>query len=199
MARLFAIVVVCLAASVASLPTRQATTKYSYPFNFVSRSQWGARPPASTYSRLASPVPYVVVHHTYIPPACSTADVCKRYMRNMQTVHQLTNGWQDIGYNFAVGGDGSVYEGRGWEAVGAHAVGYNTQSIGVVMIGDFVSNLPPANMLQTLKDFIAVGVELGYISPNYRLIGHRQVSATECPGRALFNEISNWPHFVPNL
>ncbi|XP_026740216.1 peptidoglycan-recognition protein LB-like [Trichoplusia ni] len=199
MASLFAIVILCLAASAASQPTRQVTTNFTYPFNFVSREQWGARPPASTYSQLSSPVPYVVVHHTYIPPACATTDVCKRYMRSMQTTHQVTNGWQDIGYNFAVGGDGSVYEGRGWEAVGAHAVGYNVQSIGVVMIGDFVSNLPPANMLQTLKDFIAAGVNLGYISPNYRLIGHRQVSATECPGKALYNEISTWPHFVQNL
>lgn len=45
--------------------------------------------------------------------------------------------WFDIGYNFVIGEDGNVYEGRGWDYVGAHAPGYNTQSIGICVIGDF--------------------------------------------------------------
>lgn len=31
--------------------------------------------------------------------------------------------WDDIGYNFLVGGDGEVYEGRGWDKQGAHTKG----------------------------------------------------------------------------
>lgn len=69
----------------------------AYPFNFVSREAWGARPPAGV-TELARPVPYVVVHHSYIPPDCGTKDDCKNNMRLMQNVHQLINGWQDIGY-----------------------------------------------------------------------------------------------------
>jgi hypothetical protein len=41
--------------------------------------------------------------------------------------------------SFAVGGEGRVYEGRGWTTVGAHAPGYNSQSMGLVLIGDFQS------------------------------------------------------------
>ena len=39
-------------------------------------------------------------------------------------------GWDDIGYNFLVGEDGNVYEGRGWDTVGAHAAPHNTNSVG---------------------------------------------------------------------
>lgn len=39
--------------------------------------------------------------------------------------------------SFAVGSDGVVYEGRGWEAVGAHASGHNAKSIGIALIGDW--------------------------------------------------------------
>ena len=39
-------------------------------------------------------------------------------------------GWSDIGYSFLVGGDGKVYEGRGWNHVGAHTSGYNSEGIG---------------------------------------------------------------------
>jgi peptidoglycan recognition protein len=35
--------------------------------------------------------------------------------------NNLIQGWSDIGYNFIVGEDGNVYEGRGWTKVGAHA------------------------------------------------------------------------------
>lgn len=50
-----------------------------------------------------------------------------------------TNKWSDIGYNFVVGEDGNVYEGRGWDKIGAHAPSYNSKSIGICMIGNFVS------------------------------------------------------------
>ncbi|KPJ21580.1 Peptidoglycan-recognition protein LB [Papilio machaon] len=110
---------------------------YAYDFPFMSRNDWGARPPVNTVS-LSLPVPYVIIHHSYIPGPCSTTNQCINAMRSMQNSHQLHQGWDDIGYNFAVGGDGVVYEGRGWNNVGAHALGYNFNSIGIVLIGDFV-------------------------------------------------------------
>lgn len=47
----------------------------------------------------------------------------------------FASGWDDIGYNFIVGEDGNVYEGRGWDIVGAHAGvnTYNQQSLGIII------------------------------------------------------------------
>ncbi|XP_013142933.1 PREDICTED: peptidoglycan-recognition protein LB-like [Papilio polytes] len=164
----------------------------------VSRDDWGAQSP-SYITNLTLPVPYVIIHHTYEPGACYSLQDCSRAMRSMQTYHQATQGWADIGYNFAVGGDGSIYEGRGWKAVGAHAAGYNSVSIGIALIGDFVSELPPAHQLELTKELISFGVEQGYISKEYSLIGHRQVRNTECPGDALFQEITTWDRFIPTV
>lgn len=50
-----------------------------------------------------------------------------------------SNGWDDIGYNFLVGEDGNVYEGRGWDNVGAHAKDFNSQSMGVCILGTYTS------------------------------------------------------------
>jgi len=36
-----------------------------------------------------------------------------------------------------VGGDGNVYEGRGWHQVGAHTYGFNKKSVGIALIGEF--------------------------------------------------------------
>lgn len=44
-------------------------------------------------------------------------------------------------YSFAIGGDGKVYEGRGFNKIGAHAPIYNTNSIGIVLIGNWESKL----------------------------------------------------------
>lgn len=43
-------------------------------------------------------------------------------------------------FRFLIGGDGSVYEGRGWHKVGAHTIGYNKKSIGIALIGNFEGN-----------------------------------------------------------
>jgi len=47
--------------------------------------------------------------------------------------------WADIGYNFLVGEDGNVYEGRGWDKQGAHSKLFNSKSIGICIIGDYTS------------------------------------------------------------
>lgn len=107
------------------------------------------------------------------------------------------NGWADIGYNFLIGGDGAVYEGRGWGKQGAHAPGYNDKSVGISFIGTFFTVLPVPSAITSAKNLIACGVSLGHVSSSYQLIGHRQAIATDCPGNALFNEIKTWPRFKP--
>lgn len=57
----------------------------------------------------------------------------------MQDYHQLQRGWNDIGYSFAIGGDGMIYVGRGFNVIGAHAPKYNDRSVGICMIGDWRS------------------------------------------------------------
>nr|UIW25013.1 peptidoglycan-recognition protein LB [Lasioderma serricorne] len=161
----------------------------------VPRAGWGAEPPKEV-TPLETPVPFVVVHHSYEPAACYAYDACCEAMRSMQRYHQVDNGWDDIGYNFAVGGDGRAYEGRGWDAVGAHAPVYNYKSVGICLIGDWRFDLPPVDQLETVKSLINFGVQLGKIRGDYVLVGHRQVkNGTECPGERLYEQIQTWEHF----
>lgn len=104
----------------------------------VTRSEWGARAP-KLVEKFSGQIPFVVLHHSYIPSACYSEEACEAAMRKMQDMHQLKNGWNDIGYSFAVGGDGRVYHGRGYNVIGAHAPRYNDKSIGICLIGDWTS------------------------------------------------------------
>lgn len=163
----------------------------------LPRSQWGGRPP-KLVENMTEPVGYVVIHHTYLPGACLNRTACIKAMQGIQNYHMDDRGWNDIGYNFAVGGDQTVYAGRGWGVVGAHAPPYNRKSIGIVIIGDYRETLPAKATLRVARDLIRCGISMGKIRGNYQLIGHRQARQTECPGDALFNEIQTWPHFQPH-
>ena len=52
-------------------------------------------------------------------------------------------------------------------------------------MGDFSTKAPNAAAQTAVKALIACGVELGYIRAAYTLKGHRQVTATTCPGMFL--------------
>lgn len=162
----------------------------------VTRGQWGARA-ANTAVLPIRPAPFFVVHHT-AGAACATQDACAQQMRNIQNQHMNTNGWADIGYNFAVGGDGRVYEGRGWGRQGAHSPPYNNQSAGVAFLGTFTSALPTVAARNAAQALITCGVNQGHLRAAYWVIGHRQGVATACPGNALFDNIRTWPRFNAN-
>lgn len=40
-------------------------------------------------------------------------------------------GWPDIGYSFIIGEDGNIYEGRGWNTIGAHTYNHNYDGLGM--------------------------------------------------------------------
>jgi peptidoglycan recognition protein len=162
----------------------------------ITRAGWGARA-ANTAVLPIRPAPFVVIHHT-AGTTCTDQAGCSQQMRNIQNFHMNSNGWADIGYNWCVGQDGRAYEGRGWGRQGAHAPGYNNQSMGVCLIGTFTSVIPNAAARTATQSLITCGVNGGHISGSYWLIGHRQAIATACPGDAFFNEIRTWPRFNAN-
>jgi N-acetylmuramoyl-L-alanine amidase len=138
----------------------------------ITRAQWGARA-ARSFTRLSRPVANAIVHHT-AGAACSNQAKCKQQMKEIQNLHMNKNRWVDIGYNFCVGGDGLVYEGRGWMRVGAHTPNFNSVSIGICFIGTFTKTLPTAAALNAAKALIRCGVNNRHIKSGYRLGGHRQ-------------------------
>ena len=57
-------------------------------------------------------------------------------------MHIFLTGFVDIAYSFLIGGDGVVYEGRGWNTEGGHTCGFNKQSYAICFIGNFADELP---------------------------------------------------------
>lgn len=161
----------------------------------VSRSDWQAKPPKNR-TTMETPVPFVILHHTSWEE-CHDYDSCCAEMRKIQDFHQNNRSWDDIGYSFCVGQDGRIYEGRGWDTVGAHAPWYNFRSIGISIMGNFTSKLPNQKSVDAISSLIKCAVQENKLKDSYILYGHRQVRDTSCPGDALFKEIQSWPHWKP--
>ncbi|KAG8181342.1 hypothetical protein JTE90_017509 [Oedothorax gibbosus] len=159
----------------------------------VGRSEWGARA-VKPHVQLKTSVSHVFIHHT-AGRACATKQDCAKVARETQNFHINTNKWSDIGYSFLVGGDGRIYEGRGWKAVGAHTYGYNSKALGISFMGNFEKTKPSAPMLAAAKKLIDCGVQKGVIANNRQIHGHRDAKCTACPGAALYAIIKGWPGF----
>ena len=190
--------------------------------DFVSRSEWGASACPPRQRPDYGTVKAVVVHHTvslndYTPdeaPAIVLA-IC-RYHRN-------SNGWNDIGYNALVDKYGVLYEGRAGgldqPVVGAHAQGFNTQTAGIASIGDHTQVEAPPEELSAIARYARWRLQVagqpltgtvtltsgGGSESRYaagvrvredRVLGHRDVGRTACPGGLLFGQLDDLRNMV---
>lgn len=108
-------------------------------------------------------------------------------------------GWNDIAYNFLVGGDGNVYEGRGYDIEGAHTLNYNSKSLGVALVGDFSHKSPTQGQIDATLKFLELAVRENKLASNYKLVGQRQVVMTASPGDKAYNIIKTWDHWSESL
>jgi hypothetical protein len=195
------------------VPLRRPAQVDSPPI--VSRLSWGAnesiRRAPPTYG---PPVRFAIVHHTAGRNDYSRAEAAA-IVRAIQLFHVQGNGWNDIGYNFLVDRFGTIYEGRyggvDGDVVGAHAMGFNTGSVGIALIGTYGSTAPSAAARESLARLLAWRLDLAHVDPtglltvisggsekyargipvSLRVVsGHRDTGFTECPGAALYARLN---------
>ncbi|KAL1130485.1 hypothetical protein AAG570_011733, partial [Ranatra chinensis] len=167
-----------------------------YQKRLVKHFEWrGLAPRRCPCPLVTSPACYVVIGHTVCKNYTKRED-CEQQVRNIQHFH-FSLGYNDIAYNFLVGGDGFIYEGVGWDHIGSHTKFFNGESIGIAFIGTFIDVLPPARQMEAAKALIEEGVRLGKLTPDYKLFLQSQLRSTESPGARLAEEIKTWPHYTP--
>lgn len=153
--------------------------------NIISRSEWGARAwRDQPYSTPLSSRTHFLVHYHGGTPRNDRGDA---NAKEIESIH-YANGWSGIGYNFIVGQDGGIREGRGWSLVGAHCPNYNTIGIGVyVAVG--------GNQEPTKEALAAVRwlYEEACRKTGRTLAQgwHGRYYATACPGPILINWVKN--------
>ncbi|PCG85583.1 N-acetylmuramoyl-L-alanine amidase [Streptomyces sp. WZ.A104] len=180
----------------------------------VTRRGWGAderlRERNFVYTRS---VKAAFVHHS----ATGNNYTCKQapsVLRSIYRYHTRSSGWRDIGYNFAVDKCGNIYEGRAGgvarAVLGAHTLGFNTNTMGVAVLGTYTSTNPPAAAVTAVSKLTAWKLGLFGANPKSKVTlvsagsnkytkgrkvkmnvisGHRDGFATECPGARLYKKL----------
>ena len=193
----------------ASPATRAGTPR------IVPRKQWGASrcTPRDVPSYGNARVAYV--HHTVSLNNYSRDEAASMVLA-ICLYHRNGNGWDDIGYNLLVDRFGTIYEGRagGVDApvLGAQAGGFNSESTGVAVIGNYESTAPSSAAMGSLARVLAWKLSIHGIPARgrarvtsaggpstshpvgtrvrvHRISGHRDVNATACPGAALYRRL----------
>jgi N-acetyl-anhydromuramyl-L-alanine amidase AmpD len=121
---------------------------------------------------------YIVIHHT--------ASTAKETVEQIHNFHINNNGWAGIGYHFYIRKDGTIYRGRPEKYVGAHCENYNSVSLGICLEGNFEIEKPTEKQIQSVTDLVK------YLSKKYgdfKLVGHRDLNATACPGQYLYSNL----------
>src|SRR3954469_771563 len=181
----------------------------------LPRSAWGASRCKPRVTPGYGIVRVAYVHHTLSLNGYSRSRAASVVL-GVCLFHRNSRGWNDIGYDFLVDRYGRVFEGRagGVDApvIGAQAGGFNTESTGVSVIGDFTRSAPPKAAMDSLARLLAWKLGLhgvpaigkttvtsaGGPSTGYRagtrvtinrISGHRDVDLTECPGPALYRRL----------
>ena len=98
-------------------------------------------------------------------------------VKHIRGMH-LARGFNDIGYHFLIHLDGEIERGRPWDKMGAHAKGYNSDSIGIAYVGG-VDKEGKAKDTRTTAQIHALRASVGIIKAQYpmvRVVGHRDLS-----------------------
>jgi hypothetical protein len=178
----------------------------------LSRRAWGANEVRVKNAPTYMPtIRAGVLHHTVDNNGYSASQV-PAIIRGDYAYH-LSRGWNDIGYNFLVDRFGRIWEGRRGGITlavqGAHAGGFNTDTFGVSMIGNYDTVRPSAASVNAVVRLFAWKLDLFHRDPRGQttltsagggtsryaagttvrkpvVMGHRDVGRTACPGRYLY-------------
>ncbi|MET9956654.1 peptidoglycan recognition protein [Streptomyces sp. NPDC006339] len=204
-----------LAALPDAAPAAPAAKPYIGPRpKIITRKGWGAdekiREKGFVYTKT---IKAAFVHHS----ATGNNYTCKQapsILRGIYRYHVKSSGWRDFGYNFAVDKCGNIYEGRAGgvakPVLGAHTLGFNTNSMGIAVLGSYGSTNPPAAVVTAIARLTAWKLGLHGVNPKGKtyltsgggnlykkgkkvkfnaIAGHRDGFATECPGGRLYGKL----------
>jgi N-acetyl-anhydromuramyl-L-alanine amidase AmpD len=132
---------------------------------------------------------YIVLHHT----ATQRGTVAEIDASHRRRVDETGAHWLGIGYHFVIGNghgmaDGELEATFRWERqlAGAHAGqrDYNEAGIGICLVGHLDRSAPTSAQLAAASRLIQQ-LSHEYQIPAERIIGHRDIRTTACPGRHL--------------
>ncbi len=180
-------------------PAKKKSAGCSEP-EMIDQSVWREGLAEPDYERIVHKVYHCIVHHT---AGSNTDTEYMQVVRGIYIYHTEIREWSDIGYNYLIAQDGTIFKGRdpgNFEqdnVRGAHFCGYNTGTMGISILGDYTSVQPTEESIESLVEILTWKLGKDSLNPlgtyphplneNLGIIaGHRDGCATECPGTLVY-------------
>jgi len=107
----------------------------------------------------------------------------------------------DIPFNFLIGGDGLIFEGRGFNTIGQHSVGFDDITLGIGFIGNFTETQPNESLLDATLNFFGEALRIDKFAYDYRINLASEFGGSG-PGEAFETIIKSnsrsWHRYSPN-
>ncbi|HEX8546069.1 MAG TPA: N-acetylmuramoyl-L-alanine amidase [Cytophagaceae bacterium] len=136
-------------------------------------------------------VKHIIIHHS---AGSNNNTNYVEVVRNIYVFHTSPvsmggRGYNDIGYNFLIAADGTIFQGRDDQGLaekdnilGAHMCAKNRNTIGICLLGTFIDVMPTQATFNSLYDLVSWKAHKENIDP-FGKLGH----PFEKPGRPLQN------------
>jgi len=115
------------------------------------RMCWCPTCPIDITPQLTDPT-HLIVHHS---AGNNVSNNFAQVVEFIWDLHVNTNGWDDIGYNWLIDPNGILYQGRPDNYQGAHFSCINENTVGICVIGDYSSQQPSEEAMNTLVNHLA--------------------------------------------
>ncbi len=159
----------------------------SYNIKIVSVAEWEGLPVEQKYESHA--ISSLTIHHGG-EDFNKDRDI-KEYLQNLQSWSRSEKNWIDIPYHYIIDLDGIVYAARDYIYPGDTNTDYNPEGhLLTCLVGNYENIYPNEKQLESLVNLLTWQCQFFKINPK-KIKGHKDFASTLCPGKNLYNYISN--------
>lgn len=110
----------------------------------------------------------------------------------------------DIPWNFLIGDDGNVYEGRGFQFQGelsgnGSVNSYSEVGIFVAFIGTFTDKQPTAQMVSVFNSFVDISIRRDVLKEDFKIFLQDSLIATDSKSQGLLDFLETTENFHPRM
>lgn len=167
--------------------------------------EWRKDLPKPKELPIENKVTNIIIHHS------AGLNINTNYyevLRNIYIYHTQINGWNDIGYNYIIAPDGTIFEGRDGQGrleidnvLGAHFCNKNTGTMGICLLGNFDIEQPTTIALESLEKLLLWKTKkekIDVLTKTYHassdkilknIANHNDGCITDCPGKYLIQKM----------
>ena len=130
----------------------------------IPPSIWREGLPAPIVKPAATEVKHIIIHHSAGDNYSSNyTDIVRNiYIFHTKPISDGGRGYDDLGYNFLIAQDGTIFQGRDDQGIvvkdniqGAHMCAKNRNTMGICLLGNYMEVPPTTAMINSLNDLIA--------------------------------------------